>query len=99
MAGGADFALGGPGNPLPADTKVTEPKVLASTTAGGAGAAVGAFLVWLLATYVFHGDVPGPVVGVVYLVGPGALAAVSAWVAGRAARHQFRTRPPVAGAA
>jgi hypothetical protein len=93
LVGPEAFQPGGSQNPLPADTNTTEPKVKASTSAGGAGAAVGAFLVWVLQTYVFHGDVPDPVVALLYLVGPAAVAAGSAWVAGRKARHQFRLRP------
>lgn len=88
---------GAPTNPLPPDTSKAEPKVKAATGAGGAGAVAGAFIVWLLETYVFKGDVPGPVTALVYVVVPGALAAAGAWVGGYTARHQYRFRPDEVG--
>jgi hypothetical protein len=84
---------GAPDAPLPPSTDKVEPKVKAGTAAGGSGAAVGAFLVWLLSTYAFNGQMPAPVEAVLYLVGPGVLAAVGACVAGYRARHQWRYRP------
>jgi hypothetical protein len=38
-----------------------EPKVKASTAASSGAAIVLAFVLWLLSSYVFHGDVPLPV--------------------------------------
>lgn len=85
---------GAPGtaaNPLPPDTPVTEPKVKWGTSGAGAGAVVAAAVDWALSTYAFHGnDVPGPVQALVFLVAIAVLPVAGAWVAGRAAPHQFR---------
>jgi hypothetical protein len=84
-------------NPLPANTGVTEPKVSAARTGAGLGAGAGSivatFIQWALSTYVFHGEVPEPVTGFVYLVVTVGLAAAGAWWRGRQAPHQYRLRP------
>jgi hypothetical protein len=52
-----------------ADGRTVEPKVRAATLAGGSSAAtLLPFVLWLLATYVFHGEVPLPVQGAVGLI-------------------------------
>jgi hypothetical protein len=91
---------GGPGNPLPADTKRTEPKVIAATGGASAGVIVANFALWLIDSYALTpghlGDVPGEVSLFVTL----AVSAGLAFAAGRVARHQFRrstTTPPELG--
>ena len=64
-----------------------EPKVKAATAAGSTAAGVLVpFVLWLLAAYVFAGDVPLPVQGVVGLVVTGACT----FAAGYWARHVDR---------
>lgn len=64
-----------------------EPKVKAATAAGASSAAVLVpFVLWLLAAYVFGGDVPLPVQGVVGLLVTGACT----FTAGYWARHVNR---------
>jgi hypothetical protein len=50
-------------------------KVVAAGTSGGAVA----FVLWVLATYVFHADVPAPVEGIVELIVPGLAAGIAGW--------------------
>jgi hypothetical protein len=70
-----------------ADGRTVEPKVRAATAAGASSAAtLLPFVLWLLATYVFHGEVPLPVQGAVGLVITGA----STLAAGYYARHVDR---------
>jgi hypothetical protein len=66
-----------------------EPKVKAATIASSATAAVLPFVLWLLAVYVFDGEVPLPVQGVVGSVVTGALT----FAAGYWARHVDRAQP------
>lgn len=61
---------------------------------GGAGAAVGGVVVWVLETYVFHGVVPVPVQAFVDLAVPALLALVGGYVA----RHTFRNDPDAVNA-
>jgi hypothetical protein len=93
----AEFAPGSARNPLGAETRVIEPKVAAARVGAGVGAGAGSvvatFVFWVLSTYVFHGEVPEPVVGFVYLVITVVGAAGLAWWRGRQAPHQFRYRP------
>jgi hypothetical protein len=64
-----------------------EPKVRAATAAGASSAAVLVpFVLWLLGTYLFRGDVPLPVQGFVGLVITGGCT----FVAGYYARHVDR---------
>jgi hypothetical protein len=64
-----------------------EPKVTAATAASaGSAAVVLPFVLWLLATYAFHGDVPLPVQGIVGLLVSGAIT----FAAGYRARHVDR---------
>ena len=65
---------------------VIEPKVRAATSAGAAVGAVLPFVLWLLSTYVFGGDVPLPVQGFVGFVVTGACT----FAAGYYARHVDR---------
>lgn len=60
-----------------------EPKVKAATAA----ATVATFLLWVLGTYVFRGEVPLPVQGIVALVVTGG----GTFVAGYLARHVNRS--------
>ena len=62
-----------------------ETKVKAATGA----AAVTGFMLWALATYAFHGDVPAPVEGLVAFAVPGLVTLV----AGYLSRHTPRTPP------
>jgi hypothetical protein len=73
-----------------ADT--VEPKVKAATAASAAVAAVLPFVLWLLATYVFDGEVPLPVQGFVGFVVSGACT----FVAGYRARHVDRALEVIA---
>jgi len=69
------------------DASAVEPKVRAATLAGGGSAAtILPFVLWLLATYVFEGDVPLPVQGFVGLVVTGGCT----FAAGYLARHVNR---------
>ncbi len=75
-----------------------ETKVIAATAGGGAGAAVGQFILWLLAVLFWHANnsagaaaeaiaqVPGPVATIVTLV----VAAIGVFVGGYAAPHTAR---------
>lgn len=70
---------------------VIEPKVRAATAAGATAAGVLVpFVLWLLAAYVFHGEVPLPVEGFVGLLVTGACV----FAAGYHARHVDRERVP-----
>lgn len=60
----------------------TEPKVKAATVA----AVVAGFVLWLLSTYVFHGNIPDAVSAVIVV----AVTAGLTWGAGYVARHQYR---------
>lgn len=64
-----------------------ETKVKAATGA----AAVSGFVLWILGSYVFNGEVPAPVVALVSIAVP----AVFAFAAGYLARHT--PRPTVTG--
>jgi hypothetical protein len=71
----------------PATPAAIEPKVTAATAASaGSAATILPFVLWLLATYLFHGDVPLPVQGVVGLAVTGACT----FAAGYTARHVNR---------
>jgi hypothetical protein len=65
-----------------ADPSSVEPKVTAATAAATAAT----FVLWLLTTYVFHGDVPAAVQGAVGLVVTGG----GTFVAGYLTRHVNR---------
>lgn len=64
----------------------TETKVKAATAASSATT----FVLWVLATYVFHGDVPQVLAGIIALVVPGLVT----WLAGYRAAHTPRPTPP-----
>jgi hypothetical protein len=69
-----------------------ETKVKSATV----GAALAGVLVWLLETYAFGGDVPGPVQAAVDIVVPGAAALAAGWVARHTPRPEAEgTGPPV----
>ena len=70
--------------------RATPAAVEAKVTAATGAATVTAFVLWLLAEYVFPGDVPAPVVGVVTLLVTGA----ATFTAGYLARHTPRTEDP-----
>jgi uncharacterized membrane protein YfcA len=61
----------------PIETKVTAATIAAAATT---------FALWLLSTYVFAGDVPAPVAGLVAVAVPGAVT----FAAGYSARHTHR---------
>lgn len=63
------------------DLNPTRGPVEKKVRAGTVGAGVGAFVVWLLAEYVFGHEVPEPVVALVYVVVPGIVAFVSGYIA------------------
>jgi hypothetical protein len=66
-----------------------EPKVKASTAASSGAAIVLAFVLWLLSSYVFHGDVPLPVSAFAGLLIVGG----STFAAGYLAPHVQRATP------
>jgi hypothetical protein len=73
------------------DPGAVEPKVRAATAAASSSAAVLLpFVLWLLGTYLFHGDVPIPVQGMTGLV----ITGLSTFAAGYAARHVNRNTAP-----
>ena len=73
----------------PADPGAVEPKVRAATAASASSAAtLLPFVLWLLSVYVFDGQVPLPVQGMVGLVITGACT----FAAGYAARHVDRAQ-------
>ena len=68
----------------------TPAAVETKVTAATAAATFTSFVLWLLAQYVFPGDVPAPVVGIVTLLVTGA----ATFAAGYMARHTPRTEDP-----
>jgi hypothetical protein len=68
------------------DATAIEPKVAAATAAASSAAVVVTFLLWLLGAYVFGGEVPLPVQGIVGLI----VTSAATFLAGYYARHVDR---------
>lgn len=68
----------------------TETKVKAATVASSATT----FVLWILATYVFHGNVPQIVAGIIALVVPGLVTWAAAYRAAHTPRPTASTAQP-----
>jgi hypothetical protein len=77
-----------PDGPFPLDPAIaaTQPRLETKVKAASAGAVVSSAVMWALTTYVFKGAIPVPIQGLVDVVVPTVVTAVSGWLAPHTSR-------------